>query len=149
MALTVNAIDIPGERNIKADTLFRTAAAGDHEITARAQSKAQRCVIWYGPGSTWCTDGLAADWGRCVVLLHPPIPHIIPFLKKAKAERTRAIILLPSLKNQLWSPLLEELITRQILRKDSKEVLIPGEGLRKTGESLPLGGYKEVWPNLL
>ncbi|KAH7816687.1 uncharacterized protein MONOS_8423 [Monocercomonoides exilis] len=162
MDLPVNAIHIPGERNIAVEALSQTVVEGDYEITAREQKEAEqafeavhivdafanrknkRCVTWYGPGSPWCKDGLAADWGRDVVLLHPPIPLIVPCLKKARAEKTRAIILLPAWKNQVWSQLFEEMETHRVVWKDAKKVLLPGEELRRTGASLPPCRYMAV-----
>ncbi|KAH7824068.1 uncharacterized protein MONOS_1695 [Monocercomonoides exilis] len=157
--LTVKAIHIPGDKNVIADSLSRLAIAGDYEIRTQNLREAEAVLeavpnvdafanirnkkrpIWYGPGSPWCTDGLAADWREGVILAHPPVPLIMPCLKKAQTERARVVLFLPAWKNQVWSQILEEMETHRVMWKDAKEVLIPGEGLRRTGASLPPGGY--------
>ncbi|KAH7832122.1 uncharacterized protein MONOS_1652 [Monocercomonoides exilis] len=112
--LTVKAIHIPGDKNVIADSLSRLAIAGDYEIRTQnlrkveaaleavpdvdafANTRNKKRPIWNGQGSSWCTDGLAADWREGVIFAHPPVPLIMPCLSKAHTERARVVLFLPA-----------------------------------------------------
>ncbi|KAH7826370.1 uncharacterized protein MONOS_13929 [Monocercomonoides exilis] len=146
------------EKNTNADALSRLDAAGDYMIRSQCSKEADRTLgvtaeidefayegnkrkdTWHGPGSSFAQDGLTADWIMNTMLIHPPIPLILPSLKKAKAMIARAIILLPAWRNQIWSILLEETMSQYFVWRNSKTVLILGAGLMRTGAVLhPVG----------
>ncbi|KAH7825821.1 uncharacterized protein MONOS_16028 [Monocercomonoides exilis] len=108
----MTAIHIPVEKNTTADALSRLEDAGDHMIRSQCLKEAERALgviagidgftnegnkrmeTWYDPGSSFAQDSLTAVWTINTMLIHPQIPLILLSLKKEKAEKARAIILL-------------------------------------------------------
>ncbi|KAH7816594.1 uncharacterized protein MONOS_5864 [Monocercomonoides exilis] len=152
-----DTIHIPREKNTTADALSRLEVVGDYMIRSQYLNEAERALgviaeingfanegnkrmeTRHGAGSLFTQYGLTADWTMNTTLIHPPIPLILPSLKKSKAEITRAIILLQRWKNKIWSNLLEEMMCEYYVWRNSKAVLIPGAGLMRTDVVLPPG----------
>ncbi|KAH7823354.1 uncharacterized protein MONOS_8442 [Monocercomonoides exilis] len=157
--LMMTAIKIPGEKNGTTETSFRLEATrynlkrsqclkeaeralgATSEIYAFANERNKRMETRHGAGSQFTQYGLTADLTMNTTLIHPPIPLILPSLKKTKAEITRAIILIQRWKNKIWSNLLEEMTFQYNVWSYSKTVFIPGAGVMRTGAALPPGGY--------
>lgn len=163
--IRIRAEHIPGIRNKAADALSRLEWAGDYsvkeevleevyrtlnwrpEVDAFASPRNYRCPRWFGPGSMIAEDGLTADWRGMKILAHPPIPLILPVLRKLRLERPQCLLLIPGWRNQSWSQVVEELTTRKIIWSSAKAILEEGPGMRRTGSSLPPGPYMAVLIN--
>lgn len=164
-AIRIRAEHIPGIRNKAADALSRLEWAGDYsvkeevleevyrklnwkpDVDAFASPRNYRCPRWFGPGSMIAEDGLTADWRGMRILAHPPVPLILPVLRKIQLERPQCLLLIPGWKNQTWSQVVEKMARKKIIWSSAKAILEEGPGMRRTGSSLPPGPYMAVLIN--
>ncbi|KAH7823537.1 uncharacterized protein MONOS_11633 [Monocercomonoides exilis] len=159
MRINVKAIHLPGVLNSAADSLSRLERSGDYQITRKGMEEVQKQLnveieqdafasqgnnkaqIWFGSSSLYAEDGLSVSWKYAVTLVHPPVPLILPSMRKIWREKARAVILIPTWRDQIWTPLLKRMITHFEYWKNSQTILQPGPGLKRTGASLSPGGY--------
>ncbi len=169
MGLVVKTSHIAGLKNTTADALSRLERSGDYSIrqevldllctvmeikptldpfSSLSNHKCQRFWTRSPEEKASGTDGMTAQWsGELMTLLHPPIPLILPALKKTREEKAQALLLLPDWRGQAWEPMIQEMAVREIHLGPAEEILIPGEAMTAAGMSLPPGGYRAVLVN--
>jgi hypothetical protein len=74
-----------------------------------------------------------------VLLIHPPIPLILPALRKFEREGKEAVLVVPDWKGQIWTPLLKKLSVQKLILGDAEVVLEKGPDMRKKELALPPG----------
>jgi hypothetical protein len=158
--LHVVAAHIPGINNTTADHLSRLEKSGDYAIRQevldkglkkiqatididlfanKENRKCQRFATVSGFGGVAERDAFSMDWGSFSPLIHPPIPLILPCLRKVEREGVRGVIVVPAWKGQCWSNLLQRLTVRKINLGRSAMILQPGRLMQRCGTQLPPG----------
>jgi ribonuclease HI len=122
---------LPGIDNGAADKLSRMGVSAEYCMTTMTLRKVQKmidvqltldvfaneataqlpryCTLKRSDERAVAVDGLNVDWRREVVLLHSPPSLILQTIQKAIRERVKGVLLVPSWKGQIWTPLLNRL----------------------------------------
>ncbi|KAH7822119.1 uncharacterized protein MONOS_6143fu14596 [Monocercomonoides exilis] len=165
MKVQMKAQLIPGKKNGRADSLSRLERGGDYQIRqeafrelvkkiqvkitldAFATAWNKKAYRWCGPRSHINEDGLQQPWYGETVLAHPPIPLILPTIRKTILEQARVLLLLPDWKGQIWEPLLRETNHVEWTSKNLSDLLIPGPLMKKMDACLPPGKLRAILIN--
>jgi hypothetical protein len=89
-------------------------------------------------------NALRIDWKKFTypMLLHPLIPLILKTIQKFANKGSKAILIVPKWKGQVWSAMVEEFTMSRITLGDAENVLIPGKNMGKRNMFLPPGKLK-------
>jgi hypothetical protein len=161
--IRIDCEHIPGEENVKADSLSRLIKSGDYSLRRGVLAEAERRLevqanvdlFAYSMNKQkplYCTpkrdrNALARDamslrnWSELgVCLVHPPIPMIVRSLEKIRQDRAMAIVIAPNWPGQIWSKNLRQLTVRgPVVLGRCDEVLQMGRTMLQRDYALPPG----------
>jgi hypothetical protein len=161
--LALKAVHIPGKLNTTMDKLSCLEMSGDYSLPRKTFQFIQETLRCYLIVDMFASkknqllkkyasviptkdpdnvkNALRIDWRKFVypMLLHPPIPLILKTIQKFANEGSKAILIVPKWKGQVWSTLVEEFTMSRITLGDAENVLIPGKNMGKRNMFLPPG----------
>ena len=93
-------------------------------FASRINRKVQCYVSRYKDSEAWRTDAFFFSWSHFFAYIFPPFSIILRVLNKIEMDETDCVVLVRSLKTQIWFPkLVVPMIVVPILLIGSKEVL--------------------------
>jgi hypothetical protein len=161
MQLRLRAVYLPGMQNDTADRLSRMGertgfclqgpilrellGEADFEPTldvfarepglwvqTRAAERPEANMLWQG-------QGMLLSWQGERLFLHPPLHRIGAVLRRLQREPTPALLITPNWESQPWSPILAEMVEKQIHLGAYDHVMSTTPEFRRDGWRLPPG----------
>jgi hypothetical protein len=161
MRLALRAVYLPGIQNDTADRLSRmgeltgfclqesvmTELLREAEFEPTLDVFAREPSLWEQTGAAerpeanilWQGEGMLLNWQGERLFLHPPLHRIAATLRRLQREPTPALLITPNWGSQPWSPILAELVEKQIHLGSYDHVMSTTPEFRREGWRLPPG----------
>lgn len=84
-------------------------------FASRINSKCEKYVSWKCDPEAFQVDAFTLNWNNYFFYAFPPFSLILKCLHKIKTDRATGILVFPYWPSQPWFPLLESLLTKELL----------------------------------